>query len=175
MKDRTKQAGFSIIELLVVVIVIGILAAIVMLSFTSIQGNAHDSAVQSDLRQAADNIELYGLDNGGLYPASTANLTTADISATKDSYSTDTNSFIYCRNNSTTAPNPSFAIGAVSKSGKAFYYSSRTEKVQPAPNYWNSGVTPATVCTSSTYLGIASATALSGYVYSPPGWASWVK
>lgn len=163
MKDKTKQAGFSIIELLVVVIVIGILAAIVMLSYTGIQNGAHDSAVQSDLRQAADQIELFALDHNGDYAWSEATLSTADISATKNSYSTNQNSFLYCANN-VGYSSPRFSLGATSKSGKIYYYSSMNERVQQ--------ITSGSLTCAN--MGFTPAWTTTGYS-SGGGWQSWVK
>lgn len=46
------QPAFTIVELLIVIIVIAILAAISVVAYTGIQNRAHDSIVQSDLSQA---------------------------------------------------------------------------------------------------------------------------
>lgn len=55
--------GFTIIELVIVVIIIGILAAVVLVAYTGIQSAARDKSVLSDL-DALDGIETrYGLKN----------------------------------------------------------------------------------------------------------------
>jgi type II secretion system protein G len=60
--------GFTLLELLVVILVIAILAAIAVPNFLEAQTRAKVSRVQSDLRAVATGVEMYILDNGR-YPA----------------------------------------------------------------------------------------------------------
>lgn len=46
------RPGFTIVELLIVIVIIGILAAISIIAYNGIQNKAADSVVKSDLRQA---------------------------------------------------------------------------------------------------------------------------
>lgn len=60
--------GFTIVELLVVIVVIGILAAITIISYQGVQKKAYVATIKSDLGNASKKLELYKLDNSDLYP-----------------------------------------------------------------------------------------------------------
>lgn len=61
--------GFTLLELLVVMAILGILAAIGMASYTGVQAKARDARRKSDLENIARAMEMYYNDNGN-YPAS---------------------------------------------------------------------------------------------------------
>jgi prepilin-type N-terminal cleavage/methylation domain-containing protein len=61
-------SAFTLIELLVVISIIGILAAMVTISFTASQRQARDTQRKSDLSQYRSSIEGYANINNGLYP-----------------------------------------------------------------------------------------------------------
>jgi len=54
--SRVVQKGFTIVELLIVIVVIGILAAITIVAFNGVQQRASTAAIQSDLTQNAKAI-----------------------------------------------------------------------------------------------------------------------
>ena len=82
---KIMQKGFTIVELLIVVVVIGILAAIVTVAYTGISSSAHKSAVFSDLAGFAKKMELYKVQNS-TYPTDGTMLTNADLRVTQGSY-----------------------------------------------------------------------------------------
>ena len=54
-----RQKGFTIVELLIVIVIIGILAAITVVSYTGIARQASDSIVKSDASNLASSLGLY--------------------------------------------------------------------------------------------------------------------
>ena len=67
MKSNLNSA-FTLIEMLVVISLIGILAALALVSFGGAQKQARDTTRKSDLKQYQTSIEGYASKNGGLYP-----------------------------------------------------------------------------------------------------------
>lgn len=65
---QVTKRGFTIIELLVAIAIIGILATIMVISYTSIQQRARDSTRDSDITQLKVAIEKYHADNSQ-YPS----------------------------------------------------------------------------------------------------------
>lgn len=66
-----KRGGFTIVELLIVIVVIGILAAITIVAFNGIQQRAKVTAVQSDLNNISKHMAVYQTYNDA-YPATNA-------------------------------------------------------------------------------------------------------
>lgn len=61
---KKKQSGFTIIELLIVIIVIGILATLVITTFSGIQRNARNRAREADVNAVHSQLEyFYGQNN----------------------------------------------------------------------------------------------------------------
>ncbi len=58
------KKGFTLLELLVVIALIGILASIVMVSLRRVRVEARDARRIDDLRTIADALERYAIDNG---------------------------------------------------------------------------------------------------------------
>jgi len=122
MFSLKKQKGFTIVELLIVIVVIGILATLVIVTFSGIQKKARDSQRQTDINALASHISAYYADKG-YYPTitdmndstfRTANMKGLDPEALKDPRgsaqtlvgTTTANSYLYTTTGCTAA-NPS--------------------------------------------------------------------
>lgn len=65
---KRKQSGFTIVELLIVIVVIGILAAIVITTFTGVQKKGRDADRKSDINSIYSQVEVYFAENSR-YPS----------------------------------------------------------------------------------------------------------
>jgi prepilin-type N-terminal cleavage/methylation domain-containing protein len=69
ISSRHRKSGFTIVELLIVIVVIGILAAIVIVTFSGIQRRATATTLQSDLSNASKMMKIAQVDTGS-FPSS---------------------------------------------------------------------------------------------------------
>ena len=124
------RSGFTIVELLIVIVVIGILAAITIVAYNGIQNKANDSAVKSDLASIGKKFEIYKVENG-VYPrGSGPELYTLDLRVSRSSYGSHydngsgTFNFLSCWARADTPDK--IALIASSKSGNIFMYQNGT-------------------------------------------------
>lgn len=62
------RKGFTLVEILIVVVILGILAAIVIPQFTSASESAKSSSLVSQIQTIRSQLELYQVQHGGAYP-----------------------------------------------------------------------------------------------------------
>ena len=67
-RNRSARKGFTLIEILIVVIILGILAAIVIPQFSSASSDAKKAALQSTVQTLRSQIALYKLQHGDTLP-----------------------------------------------------------------------------------------------------------
>lgn len=83
---RATSIGFTIVELLIVIVVIAILAAITIVAYNGIQERARASEVSSALSQAAKKIKVWQVDSPETTPATLATVGVANSGNVKFQY-----------------------------------------------------------------------------------------
>lgn len=110
-----KQKGFTIVELLIVIVVIGILATLVIVTFTGIQRRARDTQRQTDINAIQSHVEAFYADHG-YYP------TTVDLQSTTFL----TNNMRGLKSDALLAPNSSAQIDANTATTTKYQYVAST-------------------------------------------------
>lgn len=163
-----KRDGFTIVELLIVIVVIAILAAISIVAYNGIQNRANDSTVQQDLSNIAKKLEIYKIDTGGVYPSNASNLSTMSAKVSGNSYALGSyRNLVYCLD----ATNNRYTLSATSKSDAHYYISSvNGGVVKTYPSAWPETLPAQDVCNG----------AATGYSYVTLGyynstWSGWTN
>ena len=68
-RQQTTKKGFTIVELLIVIVIIGILAAVTIVAYNGVTQRANEASLASDLNGASMLLATYRIDNG-TYPTS---------------------------------------------------------------------------------------------------------
>ncbi|MDB5177903.1 MAG: putative ral secretion pathway protein GspG [Candidatus Saccharibacteria bacterium] len=111
-------SGFTIVELLIVIVVIGILAAITIVAYNGVQNRASDSSVAADISSMRKNLELAKVDLGH-YPQAVGEFP-SNFKFSKTAYDTTLNNIYYITDGIT----DTYAFGVRSKSGKGYILTS---------------------------------------------------
>lgn len=159
--------GFTIVELLIVIVVIGILAAITIVAFNGVQNRAYNSAVQSDFSQFAKKMELFAADNNGQYPASLGS--SLQLTFSKSAYDTNSTNLQNASNNNLAyCVNPArdrYIMIARVKSGQYF----KVVAKEGVTEHWE--INGWAICQA---IGVSSTNPQS-YAYANGAWSSWAN
>lgn len=154
---RVGTSGFTIVELLIVVVVIAILAAITIVSYNGITNQTHDAAVKSDLNTLKKKVEIYIAESNQRPNSLEFPGAVTSFKASKQSYAvrpTTDHNLIYCSGTGAT----SYALIGYSKSGKKFIVTSNSGVTE----YTNAWTNQTVACQgavsdySSNYRGYAA-------------------
>lgn len=158
---KTKERGFTIVELLIVIVIIGILAAITIVAYNGIQTRGNNASAASAAENMAKKIEAFNSITGA-YPAVGSSITTQlagqnestltgsglTLSATTPTGTARTNT-LYVQLCDTAAP----AASAIAKGYKVFRYDFSTSAWQTTPDQ-TGGIT--TTCAATGTLTTSS-------------------
>ncbi len=93
--SQTKRQGFTLVELIIVIVVIAILATLTIVAYNGVSARAHASALVADLNQSSKQLALAQVD-AGTFPA---DATTVGLRSTTDvsySYNVAGDGSVYC-------------------------------------------------------------------------------
>lgn len=146
---RKSVSGFTIVELLIVIVVIAILATISVVAYNGIQNRAYDSSVQSDLKALATKLELFKAGSASsTYPdPGLLNTDVLNFRATKNAYRITGlgQNLSYCY----ATDNASYVVVALSKAGTFFYISNITTAPKISTAAWNTTSNPNLSCSNA--------------------------
>jgi prepilin-type N-terminal cleavage/methylation domain-containing protein len=110
---KNKQ-GFTIVELLIVVVVIAILAAITIVAYNGIQNRARDAVVKSEVTDGQKKILMFATANGDSFP-SVINSCPTPVSGAACILNTSRNTLAYYSTQNT------FCFSATDANGNSYY------------------------------------------------------
>lgn len=73
-KKATKKRAFTLVELVVVIVILGVLAGIAALSFSNMTQSSKDGVAKANLRAVKSGVTMYQAENEGKLPAALADV-----------------------------------------------------------------------------------------------------
>jgi prepilin-type N-terminal cleavage/methylation domain-containing protein len=175
-QNEGATAGFTIVEILIVILIIGLLAGIVLLAYNGVQNNAYETSVKNDLTSAAKALGLYrAKDDEEKFPKDVTELRDMRtdgkylIKTSVDAYYKTSNNFAYCY---MSPAGDSYALVARTKTDKIFYISTISGGIQELTGGWQNSTTD--LCPAVGFGTPGNGTGTWGFSGSPRTWQSWV-
>ena len=86
MHKNTSKKGFTLVEIMIVVVIIGLLAAMAIPAFQKVRESSRSSAIDNDARQLASAAQQYMLENNLTTVTAAITTVTGEVGAPLDSY-----------------------------------------------------------------------------------------
>ncbi len=158
---RLRQRAFTLAELLIVVIILAILAAIIVPQFTTTSVDAQESALDANLSGLRSAIELYRVQHGVLYPGAAAT-TGGTCAATKGTGAANTaQAFMDSMLMYSDASGNTCSLGDAT----TYRFGPYVRKGIPADPITGKGSLAAEIVVTNTGAAIAPAAATGGWAY----------
>jgi len=154
-RHATSRQGFTIVELLIVIVVIAILAAITIVSYNGVTQRARETALMSDASSASTAMELDKIANGG-YQTSPGN-----VNGGKGIPSSGGTSYSYHSDGT------SYCITASSANTGTTYYITDTNSTPTVGQCPEDSIPPVATLAGSGSSGFANGTGTSAVLASP--------
>lgn len=161
-----KQKGFTVVELIIVIVVIAVLIALTLLGFNGVRSRTQEVSVQNDMKNISKQVEVFRLDRGR-YPAAST-LQELGIKVNKSTYGVNPTgaTIFYCVDSAGAV----YSIVARVKSTKLLQYLSSTGEIT---TYSGSGTAPQ-LCLDSGVPGTTSNVTYTGFT-EDGAWFPWVQ